>query len=192
MMENAAQLRQYSFKQRSEVRLNGDVRSVKLDQVRFDLDGKLQRTPLTPVAAETPKARGLRGKVAAQKREEMVDYIERLMSLAQRYMAPTPGNLEKLSEKAEFWKGQGGSGNQVRIQAMDFVKGGDSFIWTLDAVAKAPVRMEARTELDGAPVSITADYRNLPGGPNYVARAIIKSERKGLEIKVESFDYQRN
>ncbi|MBK9168442.1 MAG: hypothetical protein IPM24_13365 [Bryobacterales bacterium] len=191
MVENAAELRQYTFKQRTEVSMNGEVKSVRLDQVRFDLDGKMERTPLTPVAAEAP--RGLRGKMAAKKREEAADFVERLMSLARRYLAPGRGDLEKLSSKAEIWKGRGATGNQqVRIQATDFVKSGDSFVWTLDAVAKLPVRMEARTELDGDPVTITAEYRTLPGGPNYVARAIVKSARKELEVKVESFDYERN
>lgn len=192
MVENAAELRQYTFKQRTEVSLNGEVKSVRLDQVRFDLDGNLERTPLTPVAAEAPKARGLRGKAVAKKREETADYLERLMSLARRYLTPGRGDLEKLSSKAEIWKGQGATGNQVRIQATDFVKSGDSFVWTLDAVAKLPVRMEARTELDGDPVTVTAEYRTLPSGPNYVARAIVKSARKDLEVKVESFGYERN
>jgi hypothetical protein len=192
MVENAAELRQYTFKQRTEVSMSGEVRSVRLDQVRFDLDGNLERISLTPATAEAPKARGLRGKVVAKKREEASDYVERLMSLARRYLGPGRGDLEKLSRKAEIWKGQGATGNQVRIQATDFVKSDDSFVWTLDAAAKLPVRMEARTELDGDPVTITAEYRTLPSGPNYVARAIVKSPRKELEVKVESFDYERN
>lgn len=191
MMENAAELQRYTFKQRTEVSMDGEVRSVRLDQVRFDLDGKLERTPLTPAAA-TPKARGLRGKVVAKKREETSDYVERLMSLARRYLAPGQGDMEKLSGKAEIWKGQGASANQVRIQTKDFVKGGDSFVWILDPVAKLPVRMEASSELDGDPVTITAEYRTLEDGPNYIARTVVKSPRKELEVKVESFDYRRN
>ena len=191
MMENAAELRRYTFKQRTEVRMDGEVRSVRLDQVRFDLDGNLERTPLTP-GAETSKARGLRGKIVAKKREEMAGYVERLMSLARRYLAPGRGDMEKLSGKAEIWKGQGASANQVRIETADFVKSGDSFVWTLDPVAKLPVRMEARSELDGDPVTITAEYRTLASGPNYIARTTVKSPRKELEVKVESFDYRRN
>lgn len=192
MVENAAELRKYSFKQRTEVSMKGEVKSVRLDQVRFDLDGKLERTPLTPVVAEAPNARGLRGKVVAKKREETAEYVERLMSLARRYLAPGRDDLEKLSGKAEIWKGPGVTGNQVRVQATDFVHNGDSFVWSLDAVAKLPVRMETRTELDGDPVTITAEYRTLPSGLNYVARATVKSPRKDLEVKVESFDYERN
>lgn len=191
MVENAAELRRYTFKQRTEVSINGEVRSVRLDQARFDLDGNLERTPLTP-AAEAPKSRGLRGRMVAKKREETADYVERLMSLARRYMAPGRGEMEKLFGKAEIWKGQGASANQVRIQTTDFVKSGDSFVWTLDPIAKLPVRMEARSELDGDPVTVTAEYRTLANGPNYIARTIVKSPRKELEVKVESFDYRRN
>lgn len=74
MVENAAELRQYTLKQRTEVSMNGEVRSVRLDQVRFDLDGNMERIPLTSVAAEAPKVRGLPGKVVANKREETANY----------------------------------------------------------------------------------------------------------------------
>ena len=192
MAKNAAELRKYTFKQRTEVRLDGETKTVRLEQVRFDLDGNLQRTTLTPPAPSQPNRGGLRGKVAARKREATQDYVERLMRLSQRYLAPSKSNLEDLRSKAEIWQGQGATGDQVRIQAKDFVKSGDSFLWTLDALAKMPVRMEAETELDGDPVKVTAEYRTLQNGLNYLARAIVTSARKDLEIRVENFDYDRN
>lgn len=192
MMENAEELRKYSFKQRTEVSMDGDVRSVRLDQIRFDLDGNLERTSLTPAAAQSPSARGLRGKVVAKKREEIGNYVERLMSMSRRYLTPARGDLEKLFGRGEIWKGQGATANQVRIQTADFVKTGDSFVWTLDPVSKLPVRMEVTTELDGDPVTVTAEYRTVPSGPNYIARTIVKSPRKELVVKVESFEYKRN
>lgn len=192
MAKNAAELRKYTFKQRTEVRLDGETKNVRLEQVRFDLDGNLQRTTLTPPAPSQQRTPGLRGKVAARKRETTTEYIERLMRLSQRYLAPSKSNLEDLRSKAEIWQGQGAAGSQVRIQAKDFVKSGDSFLWTLDALVMMPVRMEAQTELDGDPVKVTAEYRTLQNGLNYLARAIVTSARKDLEIKVENFDYDRN
>lgn len=192
MAKNAAELRKYTFKQRTEVRLDGETKNVRLEQVRFDLDGNLQRTALTPPAPSPQKQQGLRGKVAAKKRAATTDYVESLMRLSQRYLAPSKSNLEELKSKAEIWQGQGAAGSQVRIQAKDFVKIGDSFLWTLDATAMMPIRMEAQTELDGDPVKVTAEYRTLQNGLNYLARAIVTSARKDLEIKVENFDYDRN
>jgi hypothetical protein len=192
MAKNAAELRKYTFKQRTEVRLDGETKNVRLEQVRFDLDGNLQRTSLTPPAPSQQKTSGLRGKIAARKREATTEYIERLMRLSQSYLAPSKSNLEDLRSKAEISQGQGPAGSQVRIQAKDFVKSGDSFVWTLDALVMMPVRMEAQTELDGDPVKVTAEYRTLQNGLNYLARAIVTSVRKDLEIVVENFDYDRN
>ena len=54
---NAQALRQYSWKSRTELKLKGESKNVKLEQVRYDLDGKLQKTPLggSPQAAPAPR-----------------------------------------------------------------------------------------------------------------------------------------
>ena len=43
---NAQALRQYTWKSRTELKLKGESKSVKLEQVRYDLNGKLQKTPI--------------------------------------------------------------------------------------------------------------------------------------------------
>ena len=41
---NQLALRQYSWKSRTELKVNGESKQVRLEQVRFDLDGRLQKT----------------------------------------------------------------------------------------------------------------------------------------------------
>ena len=56
---NAAALRQYSWKSRTELKLKGESKNVKIEQVRYDLNGKLQKTPAggAPQATAAPAGR---------------------------------------------------------------------------------------------------------------------------------------
>jgi hypothetical protein len=53
--------------------------------------------------------------------------------------------------------------------------------------------MIVHTSYQKWPVSLQADYRGLPEeGPNYVARLLISVPANGVEVVVETFDYQKN
>src|SRR3972149_9721364 len=53
--DNAAALRQYTWKTRTEIKLKGESKSMKLEQVRYDLDGKLEKTPIDGAPAPAAK-----------------------------------------------------------------------------------------------------------------------------------------
>src|SRR3954452_8745954 len=61
---NAQALRQYSWKSRTEIKLKGESKNVKLEQVRYDANGTLQKTPIgaPPAAAAPPSPQGGRGR----------------------------------------------------------------------------------------------------------------------------------
>src|SRR6476660_9391713 len=84
---NAQTLRQYSWKSRTEIKLKGESKNVKLEQVRYDASGKLQKTPIEapPAAAPPPpqQGRGGRGgrvkaKVIENKKEEFGELMQGL------------------------------------------------------------------------------------------------------------------
>ena len=45
--QNKEALKQYAWKSRTELKMKGESKNISLEQVRYDLDGKLQKTPLT-------------------------------------------------------------------------------------------------------------------------------------------------
>src|SRR4051812_33093936 len=76
---NAQILRQSSWKSRTELKLKGESKSIKLEEVRYDLNGRLQKTSLTPApaAAPPPTGRGgrLKKKIVDNKKEEFAELM---------------------------------------------------------------------------------------------------------------------
>jgi hypothetical protein len=69
MAANQQELRSYTWLEKTELSLKGEVKATKVDSCRYGPDGKVQKTPVvTPPPAE--KKRGLRGKMVAKKTGE--------------------------------------------------------------------------------------------------------------------------
>jgi len=87
--KNAQAQRAYTWIEKTELLLKGEVKNTKVDSCRYGPDGKVVKTAVvTPPPAE--KKRGLKGKIVAKKTEEMKDELESAVALVQRYVPPSP------------------------------------------------------------------------------------------------------
>ena len=87
--KNAQAMRSYTWLEKTELSLKGEVKNTKVDSCRYGPDGKVQKTPVvTPPPAE--KKRGLKGKIVAKKTGEMKEELESAAALVHRYVPPSP------------------------------------------------------------------------------------------------------
>jgi hypothetical protein len=182
--ENAQKTRDYSWTQRTEVKVKGEVKNLKSEIVRYTVDGELQKTPIDETSAKAPK--GVRGKVAKKKIGEMKDWMADLSELLKAYSLPTEGNLlDFLNEASVTPDGEG-----RRLDASDVVQPGDRMSVWIGADHKM-TKTEVSTQHDGADVKLETDHGTTPDGLDYVARTVIVVPDKGVEMTVENFSYQK-
>ncbi len=181
--ENAQKTRDYSWTQRTEVKLKGEVKSLKTEIVRYTVDGELQKTPIDETAAKKPK--GVRGKIAKKKSGEMKDWMAELGEVLKAYSLPTAGNLLDFLNKAAI--SPDGAGR--KLDATDVVQAGDRMSVWIGADHKM-TKTEVSTQYDGSDVKLETDHETTPDGLDYVARTIIVVPDKGVEMTVENFSYQ--
>ena len=81
--QNKEALKQYTWKSRTELEMKGESKNVTLEQVRYDLDGKLQKTPLTGGAEQQAEESGggLKGKIVEKKKAEFAQMMKELGQL---------------------------------------------------------------------------------------------------------------
>jgi len=194
MAANARQLKQYTFKQRTEIYYKGDLKTAKLDEVHYNSNGERVVIPLHEEKAES-KARprlpgfGLVARKIENKQEETKQYVERLMFLTSRYLNSDPAKLQAAIGKADVNKSFGNS--LVRIQMYDYVKAGDMMTMTLDSATNRPIKTEVETTLDGGPVSIVLTFDQIRGdGPSYPGKATVRSDAEELEVRILTYDYR--
>jgi len=185
--QNAAVTRQYAWQMRVEVTLKGEPKPAQLYQMRFDVDGKPQKTLLT-APAEEKKGRGIRGRIKENKIEEFKEWAGKLAELVKGYMAPTPGTMMDFYAKAAYSQSPDG---KVQISGTSFIQPGDKASYWIDPATQSPCRFEFQTVLDGDPVSGKVEFAQVPGGPQYFARLLVSVPAKKVSAKIENFNYQK-
>src|SRR5881397_2811560 len=88
-----ATLKQYEWVETTVVSLKGEEKSRKQNRCYYGADGGVTKVALTAPPPEKKK-RGLRGKIAASKKEELTDYMKQAVALVKSYVPPAPARIQ--------------------------------------------------------------------------------------------------
>jgi hypothetical protein len=192
---NAAALREYSWKSRTELSLKGETRNVRLEQVRYDLAGRLQKTLIGGQSQDSGSGRTrsegpLRQRVIAKKQEDFRDLMNDLAALADSYAHLPPDRIQAFATHATFTKREGIEAGLVRINGRSVPTAGDEMVVWIDPVSAMTRTVEIRTALESKAVHLVADYRSLHNGLTYQARSVLRYPDEQLNLTVENFDRQ--
>jgi hypothetical protein len=187
--ESRKNLLQYSWKTRTEITIKGETKLLKLELVRFDVDGRMQKTTLSEEKPDKRKKRGVRGRVQKRKSEEKKEWFGELHGLLGQYSLPSTGKVLDFLDKATF--GPGDRPGTVRIRGTSVVQPGDELTMWIDSDTKEINLTKVRTRLDGDTVLLETNHDSLASGLRYQARSIITVPAKDVRMTVENFDYNK-
>jgi len=184
-------LRQYTWVESTEISLKGDVKSLKQNECRYGPDGTVQKTPST-APPEQKKKRGLRGKIAENKKEELGDYMERAASLVKRYVPPDPSRMQS-AVRAGKGTLQSTPEGKVVLTFRDYDRLGDEFTLTFDGPGHRIDGVNVRSYLAEPEdaVGLTLTFSNLPDGTNYLSQSLLDAPAKKVQVKTTNFGHQR-
>ncbi len=190
--ENQMALHQYSWTETQQMIFKGDIKSTKQSQCQYGPDGVVQKSPLGPPQPPPSNARGLRGKVAQNKKDEIQDYMERVASLVKRYTPPNGAAMQSSLESGNASLQPSGSG-LVTITFHNYALPGDSVTLRFDSATKKISGYNVSTYLDtpSAVVTLAVIFDNLPSGPNYVAQSVLDATAKQVQIRTTNSGYTK-
>jgi hypothetical protein len=185
--ENAAEMRNYSWSTRTEVKMDGEVKSVKVEFVQFTQDGDLQKDVISDSLAGAKKPRGIRGKVASNKKKGMQEWAVELGKLLQQYSLPTSGSILDFLENATVQR----TDNMVNLVGKDVIQQGDYLAILVDLSTIQLKIITVQTSLDGDAVDVKITSEHLDDGLSYTARQVVKVPAKKVELIIENYDFRR-
>jgi hypothetical protein len=190
-LRNAEQLRQYTWKMRTEVQQGGETKNVQLALMRYDMYGALQKTPMSSTPPPPPAGRGLRGRIVEKKRDDVKDTLSRLQALAASYGDLPPSKMQRFMATATVAPEIGVQRSWLRATGSDLLERGDSMTLWVDTSTHKMRKVEVRTTLDRMPVRVVSEFQDLADGPTYAGRSVIEYPSERLTVIAENFDYQR-
>lgn len=183
---NAAALRSYEWKSRTEIQKDGETKRDQLSQVSYDAAGNLQQRMIASSPEPDIPKHGLRGLVAQNKKKEFMKKLEDLRSLVKSYNELDQIQMKSFLTGATMVSVQ----NMIRLEGRDVLYPGDSMTMWFDAVSYRQRRIEISTVLDDKPVRIVSEFQDVSqSGPTYVAKSQVNYHGSSLVILTENFDY---
>jgi len=189
--QNQQALRSFSWIEKTELSVKGEVKSTKVDACRYAPDGKVQKTPVVePPPAE--KKGGLRGKAVAKKTGEMKAELEAAVALVHRYVPPAPDKMQVVMTAGSASIAQAGPG-AAALRFPGYEKANDSLTLTFDTAVKALRQIDVATYLDKPAdvVTFRVGMQSLPDGTGYPASIVLAMPASKIEVRITNSNYQK-
>ncbi len=189
---NTAALQQYRWKLRTEVQRKGETKRVQVVLVQFDRQGQMQTTPVSSTPEPDLPKFGLRKAVAEKKLKEFKETVQQLGDLARAYSKLTPEQMQRFLASATTTPEVTEQNKFIRAEGHDVLHAGDSMTIWLEASSRKQRRIQIQTQLDGKPVQIVSEFKDLPeSGPTYMATSRVSYDADEIVILTANFDHEK-
>jgi hypothetical protein len=197
--KNQQALRSYTWIEKTEIAMRGEVKNTKVESCRYGPDGKVQKTPLSePEPKEEDAPRGPKARIKAQAKAKVVEKktgelkedMEAASALVHQYLPPAPEKIQA-AQAASKLTVTPGAATVVRIA--DYLKAGDSLVLTLDPAGKALKQVQVDTWKDDPSdkVSLNVQMQSLPDGTDYPGSIVLGVPSSHIEVRISNSNYQK-
>jgi hypothetical protein len=185
-------LRQYEWIQTTSVSVRDEEKSRKQERCYYGVDGVLQKVELgsTP---EPQKKRGLRGRIAERKKEELTDYMKSAIALVKTYVPPSPSKIQAAKDAGNCSIEVLEPGKRARLNFRNYEKPGDNLGVEIDLQSSRPIGIKVSTYLDDATDAVSLDVRmgQLGEGAVYPSEVTLRAVAKNLTVTVQNSGYRK-
>ena len=198
--KNQQALRAYTWIEKTEILMKGEVKNTKLESCRYGPDGKVQKTPLSePAEKQEDTPRGpkagmkaqAKAKVVEKKTGELKEDMEAAGALVHQYLPPSPDKIQAAQAAGKITVTPGASTTALRIA--DYLKAGDSLVLTLDSAAKGMQQINVDTWKDDPSdkVTLNVQMQSLPDGTDYAGNVVLAVPSSHIEVHITNSNYQK-
>ncbi len=185
-------LRQYEWVETTVVSLKGEEKSRKQQKCYYGADGQLQKIDLSE-SPEPEKRRGLRGRIAERKKEELTDTMKKSVALVKSYVPPDPARIQAAKDSGKLSLEVVEPGKRARLVFRDYEKSGDSLSIEVDLTTNKPLGLAVATYLEKASdkVSLAVKMGQLNDGTTFASTINLQVPGENLAVDVTNSGYRK-
>jgi len=188
---NQQALRSYTWLEKTELSLKGEIKATKVDSCRYGPDGKVQKTPVVqPPPPE--KKRGLRGKIVANKTEEMKEELQATVALIQQYVPPDSGLIQVVMNAGTASVSQAGP-DLLAFNFPGYAKKGDALTVTFDKGVTGLRQIDVKTWLEKPeePAMLRVVMQSMPNGISFPGSIVLSIPASKIDVRITKSNYQK-
>lgn len=183
---NTTKLREYIWKRKSDVMVDGTIKLTTITEFSFDEAGKI-KTKMVDAESSVKKKPGLRGKAQEGAAEDKLDYVEKALELSMAYTFMTKGQLVDFFSKAVVSEKDG----VIEATAENVNVKGDKLTIKIDAVTKLFIHKKFSSLLGKDPVDGEINYEKFSTGVNHGSTTVLNMPAQKMKINAVNQDYSK-
>jgi len=191
LADSKQNLKKYEWIETTTTFVKGEQKSKKQNQCYYSVDGKLTKVETGgSAAAKTPG--GLRGKAAANKKQDIQDYIQKALEQINSYMPPDPDKIQQNYADGKTAIQILEPGKKFKLNFPDYLQKGDLLSISLDKENKFLLGYSVKTFVSDPTDVVTFDVvvKALPDGTQYPAEITFNSASQKLKIVMQNSGYK--
>ena len=189
--QSQATLRKYEWIETQVVSLKGEEKSKKQSRCYYGVDGQLQKVEENATQGKTP--RGIRGKIAKSKKEELTGYMQQAVATIKQYVPPDPALIQKSFQggHAAIYPIQ--PGKAASISFGSYLKPNDSIMMAFDTANNRITGVQIQTYIESPKdsVSLNVFYSTFPDGTIYPDKTILNAPAKQIQVSIQNSGYRK-
>jgi len=193
LAESQTKLKAYEWIETTVVSMKGEEKSRTQKRCYHGADGAVQKLPLT-APAEVKRKRGLRGRIAEKKKEELTGYMKDAVDLVKLYVPPEPVLIQAAKDAGKISLNLIEPGKRVHLDFQDYLKSGDVLGVEIDQTSNRILGINVNTYIESPEDAITLGVKCgvLEDGSSYVADVVLDAKAKLVKVRVSNTGYRRS
>jgi hypothetical protein len=183
---NTEKLKEYIWKRKSDVSINGAVKLTTITEFSFDDKGELQ-AKLVDAESSVKQKPGLRGRAQQGAAEDKADYAAKALELSLAYTFMTKGQLLDFFSKATVTEKDGvieAVGENVYVQ-------GDKLTIHIDSKTNLYLDKKFSSLLGKDAIDGEIKYEKFSSGVNHGSATVLNMPAQKMKIDAKNQDYSQ-
>ena len=172
--------------------IKGELKSTKQNQCYYSVDGQLTKVA-TGGSDQEKKVGGLKGKIIANKKEEMADYIAKAIDKIKAYLPPSGEKIQQIYGAGKVSIQILEPNKKFKLGFPDYLQQGDALSISVDKPAQKLIALNVSTYIDNPEDKVVFDvtYKDLPDGTQYPVTTSFVAAAKDLIIVIEQSGFKK-
>jgi hypothetical protein len=192
LSDSREKIKKYEWIENTTTFYKGEKKSLKQCQCYYSVDGQLTKVE-TGASTKAKAPGGIRGRIAANKKEEMTDYMKKAIAKIQTYLPPNPDKIQKIYADGKISVQVLEPGKKFKLSFPDYNEAGDVLTISVDKANQKLLGASVTTSVEDPKEKVVFNilYKSLPDGTQYTANTTLDAQTQGVKIVIENSGYKK-